>query len=88
MGDDPAYTAEQLGHTDARFTLHLYTSAVKRRERLSGAELKAFDAAIEWLNGHQWALTAPTPQCRLLIREPESRPSLDFRRWAVLGSNQ
>jgi integrase len=47
-GDDPAYTASQLGHTDAMFTLRVYTHAVKRRERLSGAERKAFDRAIEW----------------------------------------
>lgn len=48
-GDDPAYTASQLGHTDAMFTLRVYTHAVKRRERLSGAERKAFDRAIEWV---------------------------------------
>jgi hypothetical protein len=47
-GDDPAYTAEQIGHEDAAFTLRVYTSAVKRRQRLQGAELEQFDRALEW----------------------------------------
>jgi len=53
VGDEAAYTAEQLGHVDARFTLAVYTGAVKRRQRLTGAERQEFDAAIEW---GQWAL--------------------------------
>ena len=48
VGDDVAYTAEQLGHVDATFTLKTYTGAVKRRERLTPAELAAFDRAVEW----------------------------------------
>jgi integrase len=51
-GDDPAYTAAQIGHEDAAFTLRVYTHAVKRRERLSGAELREFNRALEWA---QWA---------------------------------
>lgn len=47
-GDDLAYAAAQLGHEDGRFTLSVYTKAVKRRERLSGVHLRAFDRAIEW----------------------------------------
>jgi integrase len=47
-GDDVAYAAAQLGHEDARFTLRVYAQAVKRRERLSGAHLRAFDRAIHW----------------------------------------
>ncbi len=47
-GDDVAYAAAQLGHEDARFTLRVYTQAVKRRERLSGAHLRAFDRALDW----------------------------------------
>jgi integrase/recombinase XerC len=53
-GDDPAYTAAQIGHEDAAFTLRVYTHAVKRRERLSGAELQEFNRALEWA---QWAQT-------------------------------
>ena len=53
-GDDPAYTASQLGHTDALFTLKTYTAALKRREKLTPAERKAFDTAVEWArNGHK-----------------------------------
>ena len=48
VGDDVAYTAAQLGHVDARFTLRTYTGAVKRRERLTPAERTAFDRAVEW----------------------------------------
>jgi integrase len=48
VGDDPAYTASQIGHEDALFTLKTYTAAVKRRERLTPAERAAFDQAVEW----------------------------------------
>jgi integrase len=52
VGDDVAYTAAQLGHEDAVFSLKTYTHAVKRRERLNGHELEQFERAIEWA---QWA---------------------------------
>jgi integrase len=51
-GDDSAYTAAQIGHEDAAFTLRVYTHAVKRRERLTGPELQEFNRALEWA---QWA---------------------------------
>jgi integrase len=53
-GDDVAYTAEQLGHTDPAFSLRVYTHAVKRRQRLAGAELQQFSRANEWA---EWART-------------------------------
>jgi integrase len=52
VGDDVAYTAAQLGHEDAVFSLKTYTHAVKRRDRLTGHELEQFERAIEWA---QWA---------------------------------
>jgi integrase len=52
VGDDVAYTAAQLGHEDAVFSLKTYTHAVKRRDRLTGHELKQFERAIEWA---RWA---------------------------------
>jgi integrase len=52
VGDDVAYTAAQLGHEDAVFSLKTYTHAVKRRDRLTGHELEQFNRAIEWA---QWA---------------------------------
>jgi hypothetical protein len=45
---DPFYIAEQLGHTNLAFTFRVYHPAAKRREKLSGAYLKAFDAALDW----------------------------------------
>ena len=47
-GDDPVYIAEQLGHTDPRFTLTAYTKAVKRRAKLSGAYLAEYERALDW----------------------------------------
>jgi integrase len=38
VGDDVAYTAAQLGREDPALSLRVYTHAVKRRERLHGAE--------------------------------------------------
>jgi integrase len=48
VGDDVRYTAAQIGHEDPRFTLRAYTQATKRRERLSGPHLRAYDRALEW----------------------------------------
>ena len=42
------YIAEQLGHEDARFTFRVYQKAAKRRERLDGSYLEAFDTALDW----------------------------------------
>jgi integrase len=47
-GDDLRYTASQLGHEDPRFTLRVYAQATRRRKRLSGPHLKAYDRAIDW----------------------------------------
>lgn len=48
LGDDPVYVAAQLGHTEPGFSMKVYASAVRRRERLTGAALREFDAALEW----------------------------------------
>ena len=48
VGDDVRYSSSQIGHTDVRFTLTVYAQATRRRERLSGPHLKAYDRAIEW----------------------------------------
>ena len=47
-GDDLRYTSSQLGHTDVRFTMATYAQATKRRDRLSGPHLKAYDRALDW----------------------------------------
>ncbi|HUK44039.1 MAG TPA: hypothetical protein VLV28_01985, partial [Gaiellaceae bacterium] len=48
LGDDVAYTAAQLGHVDATFTLNTYTNAVRRRQKLTEQERTEFDRAVEW----------------------------------------
>jgi integrase len=47
-GDHPVYIAEQLGHEDPGFTFRVYQRAAKRRDRLAGAHLEAFDRALDW----------------------------------------
>jgi integrase len=47
-GDDPVYVAEQGGWKDPSFPIRVYARAVRRRQRLSGAHLEAFDAALHW----------------------------------------
>jgi hypothetical protein len=58
-GDDPVYTGSQIGHEDPRFTLKAYAKATKRRERLSGPHLKAYDRAIEWAQMGTSAVDTP-----------------------------
>ena len=47
-GDDPVYVANQLGHTDSTFSLRVYAQAVTHRERLTRAERKQFEKALDW----------------------------------------
>jgi len=47
-GDDPVFVAEQGGWKDPAFALKVYAKAVRRRERLTGGHLAAFDAALDW----------------------------------------
>ena len=74
IGDDPAYTASQLGHTDPTFTMRVYTGVTKRRERLTVAERRAYDQAVEWAlmgTGEQIPLPAP-----VVATGPETSPAL------------
>lgn len=48
VGDDPITVAEQGGWADPSFPMKVYAKAVRRRDRLSGAYLQAFDRALEW----------------------------------------
>jgi integrase len=46
-GEDPAYVMHQLGHTDPRFTLRVYTHVMSRRE--GGRErLQALVRGVDW----------------------------------------
>ena len=51
-GDDTVFVSRQIGHQDVRFTLNVYAQSVKRRERMTEAERKEYDRAIEWAS---WA---------------------------------
>ena len=62
MDTAPDYTADQLGHEDARFTMRCYAQASKRRDRMAKPHQKAFDAAVEWAAmGSNEPLTVPAP---------------------------
>jgi hypothetical protein len=72
VGDDVAYTAQQIGHEDPAFTLRVYTHAVKRRPRLVGRELLEFERALAWA---QWAqmpsLVPKSPGIPLIVLSPK-----------------
>lgn len=68
LRDDPVYIAEQLGHTDARFTFRVYQRAAKRRERLTGRYLEQFDAVLLWAQfGHKEASGPALPNLGSLL---------------------
>jgi hypothetical protein len=61
-GTTPFYIAEQGGWKDAGFVFRVYQKAAKRRERLSGDYLAAFDRALEWARmGTNDEIEAPVP---------------------------
>ncbi|MBS1889418.1 MAG: site-specific integrase [Actinobacteria bacterium] len=47
-GDDVVYVAEQGGWSDPSFPIRVYARSVRRRQKLSGDHLEAFDSAIHW----------------------------------------
>jgi hypothetical protein len=60
LGDDPVYVSERMGHKSVKFTLDIYSRAVKRRAKLHGAYLDEFDRALAWAKlptskGNVWA---------------------------------
>ena len=78
VGDDPVYTAEQLGHEDGLFTMRVYASAVKRRARLTPAERIAFDEAVDWalMGTSEPVAVSPAPA----MGQPESDKTRRFQR--------
>jgi integrase len=60
-GDEAGYTAAQIGHADATFTLNVYTVAAKRRERMSEAEPAEAERAHVWAS---WTAMALVPKLR------------------------
>ncbi len=79
-GDHPVYIAEQLGHEDPGFTFRVYQRAVKRRDRLTGVYLAAFDEALEW--AEMGRIGAIAPETSL------DRPSGHPRETAVASHNR
>jgi hypothetical protein len=72
-GDSPVYIAEQIGHTDFRFTFRVYQRAVKRRDKLDGAYLTAFDGALRCAEiGRKGGSNVLSLEEARLAREPES----------------
>jgi integrase len=67
VGDEAVYTAQQIGHADATFTLNVYTVAAKRRERMSEAERVEAERAYAWAS---WTAglgtSAQTPGLRMV----------------------
>ena len=66
VGDEAVYTATQIGHADASFTLRVYTVSAKRRERISEAERAEARGPTHGLPGRQWALSAQSPGLRVV----------------------
>ncbi len=58
LHDDPVFLAEQVGHADPGFCLRVYAKAIKRRERLSGDYLAAYERALDWATMGQSGLSA------------------------------
>lgn len=55
----PALRLRTVGHKDVRFTLNVYSKAVKRRAKLSGVYLTKFEKTLAWaaLPTTEWAAT-------------------------------
>jgi hypothetical protein len=68
LQDDMLYVSEQMGHKDVRFTLNVYSRAVKRRSKLSGAYLAEFDRALAW------AVLSGTDRAQLGTRDSINPP--------------
>jgi integrase len=81
LRDDPVYIAEQGGWRDARFVFRVYQRAAKRREKLSGRYLEAFDAARDWArmgatekapSGTRGVLGELAPDPRTLVEDEQT----------------
>ncbi len=70
-GEDPVYVMDQMGHSDPKLALRIYTKVVARKRRRG-----AGDRLVGVLDGVQWAQTgttsAPSPGPEDLLRGPEN----------------
>jgi integrase len=65
VGDEAVYTATQIGHADASFTLRVYTVAAKRRERMTEAERAEAERAYAWASWTSMGTSAQSPGLRV-----------------------
>jgi integrase len=91
-GDEVAYTSDQLGHEDPTFSLRIYVHATKRRERLTEAERREFNRAVEWA---QWAqmgtngvMAPPSVAVSENGEQPKAAAQTESDEWSVPGSNR
>ncbi len=89
---DVAYTSAQLGHESPSFTLTVYVQETKRRERLTGAERREYDRAVEWA---QWArmgtndlAALPTVAASENGSQRDAATDAELNEWSVPGSNR
>lgn len=72
-------------HTDPSFTLKTYATAVKHRQRLTKAEQKAYDEALEWAQmGTNATDEVPGPLAESDSDQEKSPPCRASRRWALV----
>jgi hypothetical protein len=66
------FVAEQGGWADPAFPIRLYARSVRRRQKLTGKYLEAFDAAIEWAALGSETTESTTASRRPSLKEPRS----------------
>lgn len=71
---DPVWVSQQLGHTEPTFTMSVYAHAVKRRNKLTGEALEAYDRALAWAQvGTNIEIPAQADRASTTAGRPESR---------------
>ncbi len=76
---DMVYVAEQGGWTDPTFVIRVYAKAAKRRDRLTGAHLRAYDRTLEWAGVSAGSVRGPSIDAADLdyvpsLAPPQSKP--------------
>ena len=77
LGDDPVWTASQLGHRASAFSMDVYAKAVSRESRLAGAHLQEFRRALHWAKLGRLPSKLPVSGGQgATARRPPRRPSV------------
>jgi integrase len=89
VGDDVAYTSAQLGHESPDFTLRVYVQETKRRERLTDAERREYDRALEWAEmGTNDVIPLPAVASNENGSRRQAAADGESSEWSVPGSNR